>query len=253
MMRKTIVVVLAGLLLAPAAIAQKKSGSPTETVILFYRELKQKRYIEGFRHSIYRGAVEGLSEADLKELEPDFAQTFSAIPDKIEAQGEQITGDSAVVTLKFDGIEQPQQVGLVRVEGEWLVGEKEDLAVVRSQGRHFFFNTRMTVNEEEAYAMLSRIAGAELLYSKKFEGIHASLEELIRLGGVPKDLEDLESNGYRFTLTLSQDKKSYYASATPSAYGKTGRVSFYADADGVRGEDLKGQPATAKSPVYKPR
>jgi hypothetical protein len=252
-MLKTISVLLALAVLAPASLSQKKGVSPTDTVIRFYQGLKQKHYIEGFRYSIYRSAVDGLTEAELKELEPDFARAFSTIPDKIEARGEQITGDSAVVFLKFDGIEQPQQVGLVKVDGEWLVGEKDDLAIVRSQGRQFFFITRMTVNESEAYDMASRIIGAELIYSKKFEGRHATLEELIRLGGVPKDIEDREANGYRFTLRVSQDQKSYFVTAEPAVYGKTGRVSFYADINGVRGEDLKGQPATAKSPIYKPR
>jgi len=252
-MQKIIPVVLAVAMLAPATLSQKKGVSPTDTVIRFYQGLKQKHYIEGFRYSIYRGAVEGLSEAELKELEPDFARAFSTIPEKIEARGEQITGDSAVVFLKFEGIEQPQQVGLVLVDGEWLVGEKDDLAIVRSQGRQFFFITRMAVNESEAYEMASRIIGAELIYSQKFEGRHAPLEELIRLGGVPKDIEDREASGYRFALTVSQDQKSYFVTAVPTVYGKTGRVSFYADVNGVRGEDLKGQPATAKSPVFRPR
>jgi hypothetical protein len=253
MMRKTVIVLLAGLLILPAAYGQKKGGSPTDAVMGFYQELKQKKYVEGFRLSIYKSAVEGLTEAELKELEPDFARAFSTIPEKIEPRGEQITGDTAVVFLKFEGIEQPQQVGLVRVDGDWLVGEKSDLDIVRSQGRQFFFNTRMSVNESEANEMLGRVIGAELIYSRKFEGRFASLEELIKLGGVPKDIEDHLSSGYRFTLTVSQDQRAFFAVAVPTLYGKTGRISFYADLTGVRGEDLKGQPATAKSPIYQPK
>jgi hypothetical protein len=139
------------------------------------------------------------------------------------------------------------------VDGDWLVGEKADLDIVRSQGRQFFFNTRMSVNESEANEMLGRVIGAQLIYSRKFEGRFASLEELIRLGGVPKDIEDHQSSGYRFKLTVSQDQRAFFAVAVPTIYGKTGRISFYADLSGVRGEDLKGQPATAKSPVYQPK
>jgi hypothetical protein len=241
------------MLLAATTAAQKKTSSPSDTVISFYRELKAKRYVEGFRHSVYRNAVEGLTPAELQDLEPDFARTFAAIPDKIEPSAEQISGSTAAVSLKFGGAEEPQKVALIRVGGEWLVGDKETLALVNSQGRAFFFNARMLVNEGEAYEMLQRIIGAEIIYSRKFEGKNASLQELIRLGGVPKDIEDGEASGYRFTLTVSADEKSFFATALPRAYGKTGKVSFYGDINGVHGEDLKGQPATTRSPIYQPK
>ncbi|HKP87953.1 MAG TPA: hypothetical protein VJZ26_17755, partial [Blastocatellia bacterium] len=97
----------------------------------------------------------------------------------------------------------------------------------------------------------SRMIDAELIYSKRFNGKNASMQELIRLGGVPKDLEGGESGGYRFTLTLSGDQTAFFATASPVVYGKTGRLSFYADISAIRAEDLKGQPASEKSPVYK--
>jgi hypothetical protein len=250
-MRRIVIAMVAVVFLASFAFAQKKGGSPTDTVVSFYQALKQKHYVEGFRHSVYREAVTGLSEAELRDLEPDFARTFAAIPDKIEPRGEQVTGDNAVVFLKFEGVEQPEQVGLVRVGGEWLVGDSEALALVHSQGRAFFFNTRIIVNESEVFEMMERIIGAQIIYSRRFEGRNASLEDLIRLGGVPKDLEGGEAGGYKYTLTLSADKKTFSATAVPVAYGKTGRLSFYAELSGVRAEDLKGRPASARSPVYK--
>jgi len=54
-----------------------------------------------FRHSVYRNAVEGLTPAELQDLEPDFARTFAAIPDKIEPSGELITGESATVFFEI--------------------------------------------------------------------------------------------------------------------------------------------------------
>ena len=252
-MRRTVTLIITLLLFAAATAAQKKTGPPTDAVITFYRALKEKRYVEGFRHSVYRNAIEGLTPAELQDLEPDFARTFAAIPDKIEPGGEQISGQTATVSLKFGGAEEPQQVAMVRVGSEWLVGDKETLTLVNAQGRAFFFNARMLVNEGEAYEMLQRIIGAEIIYSRKFDGKNASLEELIRLGGVPKDIEDGEAGGYRFALTVSSDKKSFFATALPTAYGKTGKVSFYGDFDGVHGEDAKGQAATARSPIYQPK
>ncbi|HXG93379.1 MAG TPA: hypothetical protein VNN73_13610 [Blastocatellia bacterium] len=233
--------------------AQKTTASPTQAAVEFYRALKDKHYVEGFRRSVYRGAIEGLSSAELKELEPDFAATFSEIPEKIEARGEQITGDTAIVSLKFDGTEELQQVALIRVGGEWLVGDREAFEAVTAQGRNFFFNTRIAVNEDEAFKMLARMLGAEVIYYQKFDGRCAPLQELIRLGGVPRDIEGGQANGYRFTFALGEDQKSFFATATPIVYGKTGRLSFYADLSAVRAEDLKGQPASASSPVYQPK
>lgn len=252
-MRRITILLLATAFIVTGAHADNNAASPTNTVISFYRALKQKHYLEGFRHSVYRAAVEGLSADELRDLEPDFARTFSAIPEKIEARGEQITGDTAIVFLKFDGIEQLQQVALIREGGKWLVGDQDSLAMVRAQGRHFFFNARVIVNEGEAHEMMLRIIGAELIYSRKFEGRNASFQELIRLGGLPKDVESQEASGYRFNLTLSPDMKTFSATATPLSYGKTGKLSFYADINGVRAEDLKGAPATVRSPVYQPR
>ena len=231
---------------------QQPGNSPTQTTITFYRALKQKHYVEGFHHSVYRAAVEGLSQSELKDLEPDFTRTFTAIPDKIEPRDEQINGDTAVVKLKFEGMESPQEVALIRVGGEWLVGDQETLTLVRAQGRSFFFNARILVSETEAVEMLQRIIGAEVIYSQKFEGRCASLQELVKLGGVPKDIED-QSGTYKFAFSLAADKKSFSATATPSNYGRSGRMSFYADLNGIRGEDLKGKPASASSPVYVPK
>jgi hypothetical protein len=252
-MTRSIISVTALLALALSGGAQQKHGSPTDAAMSFYRALKEKRYVEGFRHSVYRNAVEGLTLAELQELEPDFARTFSTIPEKIEARGEMITGQTATVSLKFEGAEDVQQVVLVRAGGEWLVGDQETLALVNAQGRAFFFNARMLENESEAYEMLQRVIGAEVIYSRKFEGRNIPLKDLIRLNAVPKDIEDGEASGYRFSVTVSADEKSFFATAMPMAYGKTGKVSFYADINGVRGDDLKGQPATAQSPVFRPK
>lgn len=252
-MKRTLLATFAVVITAVGGYAQHKPLSPSETVVNFYRALKARQYVEGFRYSVYRSAVEGLSATDLQDLEPDFARTFAAIPDNITPQGEKIDGSTATVSLKFGGTGEAQQVTLVRAGSEWLVGDQETLATVKAQGNAFFFNSRMLVNESEAYEMLQRIIGAEIIYSHKFEGKNASLEDLIRLGGVPKDIEAGEGSGYRYVLTLSADTKTFVVTACPVGYGKTGRVSFYANVDGVRGEDMKGQPATAQSPAYQPK
>ena len=51
-------------------------------------------------------------------------------------------------------------------------------------------------------------------------------------------------------MTLSADQSTFIASAVPIAYGKSGRLSFYANLNGLRAQDMKGQPATVDSPVF---
>lgn len=235
------------------ATAPAQQSSPSEVVIKFYRALKEKKYVEGFRHSIYRAAVEGLTPAELQDLEPDFARTFSEIPEKIEAKGEQINGNTAVVFMKFEGMEKFQQVALIKQGNEWLVGDQESLDEVKKQGRAYFFNTRIAVNEDETHEMLQRIISAEVIYASRYEGKNLPLSELVRLQAVPQDMEDGEAGGYRYVLTVAADQKSFTVTATPTAYGKTGRLSFYADIQGVRAADLKGQMATKSAPSYQPK
>ncbi|MEN3331202.1 MAG: hypothetical protein V7641_567 [Blastocatellia bacterium] len=251
-MKRIAITFITFILSAGSAYAQK-AQTPSAAALSFYRALKEKRYVEGFHHSVYRGAVEGLSAAELQELEPDFARTFAQIPDQIEAQGEQINGDSAVVTLKFAGTEQPQTVTLIHAGGEWLVGDQAALAEVKQQGRAYFFNARMLANEDEVIDMLQHIIGAEVIYGRNYAGRCAPLAELIRLGGVPRDMETGVVNGYRYAMTLSADQSSFTATAVPVVYSKTGRLSFYADLNGIRAQDLKGQPATVNSPLFQPK
>src|SRR6516225_2607571 len=137
MIKETAVKRLLGLAMtltvAPVLASVQAKLTPTQTAMEFYRALREKRYADGFRLSVYRGAIEGLSEADFKELEPEFGRTFAAIPEKIEARAEKADGDSAVVFLKFDGIDQPQSVTLIRINGQWLVGDPDTFKAVQSQ------------------------------------------------------------------------------------------------------------------------
>lgn len=92
--------------------------------------------------------------------------------------------------------------------------------------------------------MLTRVSLAQLLYSQQHDGRFADLATLITLGLLPKDLEGTESTGYRFHLNAPDGGKAWNASAEPARYGRTGRLSFYLDASGVRSGDTGGKPLT---------
>jgi hypothetical protein len=224
-----------------------QAKTPMETVREFYRALSQKRFREALTMSVYRPAIEGLSAAELEELRPDF-EKMGAGAEKVEVQGEQLSNDTATVFVKMldDGADTPTApVPLLKVDGQWIVGEKSDYELVKQAGRDFFFKTRIEVHEGEVKEMLQRIQLAQLAYSSQHNNTFGDLPTLIAAALVPKDLEGTESTGYRFTIRLENGGKAYTVSAEPARYNRTGRLSFYMDKNGIKSADVGGKPLTA--------
>jgi hypothetical protein len=229
---------------------ERNAGSPSFVVKRFYELLHAKHYAEGFYLSVYRLALEGLSAEDLRELEPDFARLAASLPETIEIRGEQISADKATVFIKLPQEAQSQEVVLMKVAGQWVIGDPETQKELQRQGRNYFFNERMRVAEAEANEWLQEILGAELIYFKARQR-YAPLDELINLGGVAKDLVNGVVTGYRFAVQLSANEQGFTVTAVPVTYGKTGKLSFYADQTNlIRAEDKGGQPATVASTPY---
>ena len=235
----------------PVGIAQGEV-SPAKTVQEFYGHLRARRYLEGFRLSVYGAAVEGLSEEERRELEPEFARMAKALPEQVETRGEQISGETATVFIKLPQEKRMQEVSLVRIDGKWRVGDRETYQLVVREGRGFFFNARLRVGEAEAYEWLLEIVGAQAIHFSSKQR-YGTLEDLVALGGVSKQLVNGSESGYRFRLAVSEDGKGYRVHAVPAEYGRTGRLSFYADqTNAIRAEDKEGQPAAATAPLYRP-
>jgi hypothetical protein len=229
-----------------------KTGSPSFVVQQFYKLLRAKRYAEGFRHSIYSLALEGLSADELRELEPDFERIATALPEQVEIRGEEISGDKATVFVKLPNETQAQEVGLIKVASQWIIGDRETQKLLKNQGRNYFFNERIRVSEAEANEWLQEILGAQLVFFKAKQR-YTALDELIKLGGVSPLLANGAVNGYRFAIVPSKDGQSFVVTAIPVTYGRTGRLSFYADQTNlIRAEDKNGQPATASAAPYAP-
>ena len=236
----------------PLTAQDNKTDSPSLVVQQFYKLLRAKRYAEGFRHSIYSLALEGLSVAELRELEPDFERIATALPEQIEIRGEEISGDKATVFVKLPNETQAQEIGLIKVASHWIIGDRETQKLLKNQGRNYFFNERIRVSEAEANEWLQEILGAQLVYFKAKQR-YTALNELIKLGGVSSQLSSGAVNGYRFAISLSPDGQSFAVTAVPITYGRTGRLSFYTDqTNWIRAEDKSGQPATASAPSYAP-
>ena len=250
---RTIFYLLFLVLLSPTAFAQA-SRTPTETMREFYRMMREKKFREAFGLSIYRDAIEGLSTQEFEDLRPDFERMAIAvsekIPDKVDITGEQISGDSATVFVKVldaDGKQKVEPASLIKVGNSWIVGDKENLELVRKEGKKFFFEARINAHHGDVQDMLTRISLAQVVYSQGHNGQFANTAELISAGLIPKDIEGTESTGYRFQINRSADGKTWYATAEPAQYGRTGRLSFYLDAAGIRSGDAGGKPLVVKN------
>ena len=242
------------LLTGSTALAQNPPRSPAETTRLFYQMLREKKFREAFLMSIYRPAIEALSAQEFEDLRPDFEKMALAvsekIPAKIDVSGEQISGDVATVFVKVlgaDGKEKIEPASLIKVDNNWIIGDKENLELVKKAGKQFFFEARINAHHSDVQDMMTRISLGQVLYSQNHNGQFGNLAELVAAGVVPKDIEGIESTGYRFQINRSADGKSWYATAEPAQYGHSGRLSFYLDATGVRSGDSGGKPLLLKN------
>jgi Domain of unknown function (DUF4878) len=242
------------LAVSTSGFAQTTPRTPTETMREFYRMMREKKFREAFGISIYRPAIEGLSTQEFEDLRPDFERMAVAVSEKIPAQvdisGEQISGDIATVFVKVldaEGKEKVEPATLIKIDNAWVVGDKDSLEMVRKAGKKFFFEARINAHHSDVQDMLTRISLAQVVYSQGHNGQFGNTTELITAGLVPKDLEGTESTGYRFQIFRAADGKSWYATAEPAQHGRTGRLSFYLDASGVRSGDVGGNPLVVKN------
>jgi len=241
-------------LFASTVFAQTPQRSPTDTMRDFYRLMREKKYRDAFGISIYRPAIEGLSTEEFNDLKPDFDKMAIAvsekIPEKVDITGEQISGDVATVFVRVvdaDGKERVEPAALLRIDNAWIVGDKENLELVKKSGKKFFFEARISAHHSDVQDMMTRISLAQVVYSQGHNGLFGNTAELIAAGLIPKDLEGTESTGYRFQVVRPVEAKSWYATAEPAEYGRTGRLSFYLDASGVRSGDAGGKPLVVKN------
>jgi len=253
-MRTRILSLFILLLLGSSLALAQTPRTPTDTMREFYRLMREKKFREAFGMSIYRPAIEGLSAQEFEDLRPDFEKMAAAVSEKIPATvditGEQISGDVATVFVKVvdaDGKEKIEPASLIKINSAWVVGDQDSLRQVQQAGKKFFFDARINAHHSDVQDMLTRISLAQVAFSQGHNGQFGNMAELIAAGYIPKDIEGLESTGYRFQVIRSADGKSWYATAEPAQYGRSGRLSFYLDASGVRSGDSGGKPLIVKN------
>jgi len=212
--------------------------SPADTVRVFYKNLREKRFREAMFLTNLRPAIEGLTDAELKDLQIDFEPIARQVPAEIEINGEIVSGDAATVTAKLPDNEtdkiELQQIKLRKENNYWVILTVDAAAekLVRKEGKNYFFALRIETHHTEARAMLGRISKAEMVYALQNKGFYADIPTLIEKGFLPADALSSDSTGYNYLVSLSQDGKNYSAAATPAVYGKTGKLSFLFQFDG---------------------
>ena len=228
-------------------------GGPADTVRAFYKLLREKKFRDAIFLTNLRPAIEGLTEAELKDFSVDFEAIAGQIPAEVEINGEIITGEVATVTANLPSNDtdknELQKINLRRVNGIWIILTVDDAAEkrIRAEGKQYFYNLRIETHEEEAKKMLERISKAELAHSLQNGGTCVEMQSLITEGLLPDDVLTSESTGYNFVLTLLPGSKQYFATATPAEYGKSGKQSFLLKLDNkgnshVTSKDNGGKP-----------
>lgn len=228
-------------------------NSPADTVREFYKRLREKRFREAIFLTNLRPAIEGLTDGQLKEFQVDLEAIARNVPPEIEINGEVISKDNAVVTARLPNEDQDklevQEIRLRRDGDFWIILSVDEAAEkrIRKEGANYFYALRIETHEAEAKAMLERLHKAQLAFSLQNGGQYTSIEELIEIGYLPPDIKSSDSTGYNYTVFLTPDRTSYYASATPAQYGKSGVMSYILKLNGtslpvVTGRDNKGEP-----------
>lgn len=236
------------------ATIEIKPNSPADTVRAFYAALRERKFRQAIFLTNLRPAVEGLTDAELAEFSLDFEAIAKYVPKEIEINGEIISGALATVTAKLPtedlDKEEIQEIRL-RKEGDvWVILTVDEAAEqkIKQEGKNYFPNLKIETHQDEAKAMLDRVAKAQMAYAAQNQGRFGDMDQLIAAEVLPADIRSSESTGYRYTVTVTSDKKRYSALAVPAVYGKTGRMNYAIELDGL------GQPHLVKhDPGSKPK
>lgn len=230
-----------------------EANSPADTVRVFYKNLREKKVRDAMYLTNMRPAMEGLTDSELKEFQVDFDQLAAYVPAQIEINGEVISGETAVVTANLPGDDpekmEIQQIKLRRENGVWvmLTVDAAAEAMIKKEGKNYFYKLRIDTHESEARKMLQKIADVQSVMAIQNNGVYSDLPAMVAKGVLPADLQSADSTGYTFNIALKDGGRSYYATATPSAYGKTGKLSFLLELDArkmakITDKDNGGQP-----------
>lgn len=207
-------------------------NSPADIVRVFYAHLREKRFREAIYLTNLRPAIEQLSDTELKDYEVDLSAVARHVPADIEINGEITSGNSATVTAILPGEEldrrELQELRLRKEKSGWVILSVDEYAEkrIKQAGKNYLRVLRIETHQDEAKAMLDRIAKAQMAYATTNGGNFADIRTLVDNSLLPADALSAESTGYMYSVVLTDNGAGYYATATPAEYGKSGLMSF---------------------------
>lgn len=240
-------------LTTPLLIQGQAQRAPSDVVREFYKAMREHRFKDAWALTIYKSAVDGLSADEMEDLRPDFESKAAAVPAQIEITGERIQGNIATVFVKVPVSESTPQVtsepvNLISSPSGWIIGTEADQAEVKRKGRRFFLDALIEDHESDIEDLLKRLLAVQLVYSQDHKGQLGDLPALIGANLISKESGDPKAIGYNVRITLAPDGKGYVATAEPTRYGHTGKLSFWMDQTGnIKKADNGGKPITGKN------
>lgn len=237
-------------LIAPLVVQGQAQRGPSDVVREFYKAMREHRFKEAWAMTIYKSAVDGLTADEMEDLRPDFEQKAAAVPDQIEITGERIQGNIATVFVKVPVTESTPQitsepVNLMSSGNGWIIGTESDLAEVKKKGRRFFLDALIEEHENDIDDLFKRLLVVQLVYAQEHKNTLANLQDLIAANLIAKESGDPKAIGYTVRVTVTPDGKGYIATAEPTRYGHTGKLSFWMDQTGnLKKADNGGKPIT---------
>ncbi|HJZ83482.1 MAG TPA: hypothetical protein VKD91_24140 [Pyrinomonadaceae bacterium] len=233
---------------ATAVTNGQTQRGPSDVVRDFYKAMREHRFKDAWALTIYKSAVDDLTAEELEDLRPDFELKASQVPDQIEITGEQIQGNIATVFVKVPVTESTPQitsepVNLISASGNWIIGTEADQAEVKKKGRRFFLDALIEEHQSDIEDLLKRLLAVQLVYSQEHKGQLGDLQALIAASLIAKESGDPKAIGYNVRIAINPDGKGYIATAEPTRYGHTGKLSFWMDQTGnIKKADNGGKP-----------
>lgn len=249
--RNLVLVALVVALLSGSAGAQTEK-SPSDVVRDFYKAMREHRFKDAWSVTIYKPAVDDLNAQEMEDLLPDFELKAAAIPDQVEITGEQIQGNIATVFVKVPVSDATPQVtsepvNLMKSGASWIIGDEANQAAVKKAGRRFFLDALIEEHQSDIEDLLKRLVAVQVVYAQQHNGESGDVPALIAATLIAKEAADPRASGYSFRITVGADKKSYVATAEPTRYGHTGKLSFWMDQTGaIKSADNGGKPISGK-------
>lgn len=189
--------------------------------------------------TIYKPAIDDLTADEMEDLRLGIFEAQAAqVPEQVEITSEQIEGNTAKVYVKLPPTDSSPQITsepvmLIISEGEWVVGDEANQALVKKAGRRYFLDAVIDLNQNAMEDFMKNLVGLEAVFGLSHNGAFGDMKALAGAGLISGDVVDPKSTGYSFHFVLAKDAKGFVASAEPTRYGHTGKLSFWMDQTGI--------------------